>query len=167
MPRGAPEGADPTEIFPFPVGKTPKDERQYFEMLTWFVFGAGLNWRVMRAKWPAFERAFAGFDIDKVAKYGERDIDRLLGDAGIIRNGKKIVGTVANAGELQAIAREHGSTTKWLRSYRDDGEALQKDVRKRFHHIGETTARMFLTCVGAIDYGTWVPTERQRNGTVR
>jgi DNA-3-methyladenine glycosylase I len=164
MPRSGPEGLPVTEIFPFTIGATPAGDREYFEMLTWFVFGAGLNWRVMRSKWPAFAKAFKNFETAKVAKFGEADIDRLLSDAGIVRNGKKIVGTIANAREVQAIAKEHGGMTAWLRSYRGDGDALIKAVRTRFHHMGETTSRMFLTAVGAIEYQTWKPTARQRAG---
>ena len=164
MPRSGPEGVSPTEIFPFAIGETPTDERAYFEILTWFVFGAGLNWRVMRSKWPNFTKAFKKFDVAKVAKFGEADIDRLLADASIVRNGKKIVGTIANAREIRAIAKEHSGMTAWLRGYRGDGDELIKAVKKRFHHIGETTSRMFLTAVGAIEYQTWKPTARQRSG---
>jgi DNA-3-methyladenine glycosylase I len=164
MPRTAPPDAHPTEIFPFEVGKTPIDDRMYFEMLTWFVFGAGLNWRVMRAKWPNFQKAFANFNIAKVAKFGESDIDRLLADAGIVRNGKKIVGTVENAREMLAIKKKAGGMTPWLRAYRADSDEMIKDTKKRFHHMGDTTSRMFLTCVGAIEYETWEPTARQRAG---
>ncbi len=164
MPYRAPEGHDPTEIFPFPVGRTPRDERGYFEILTWFVFGAGLNWRVMRAKWPRFTEVFRNFDPAAVAGYTDRDVDRLLADPGIVRNGKKVVGTIENAGTIRQIAHEHDGMTAWIRSYRDDVDALVKDVKKRFRHMGDTTARMFLTCVGAIEYGTWQPTERQRMG---
>jgi DNA-3-methyladenine glycosylase I len=163
MPRNGPEGVDPTEIFPFPVGETPPDDRAYFEMLSWFVFGAGLNWRVLRSKWPNFLRAFDNFDIDRVAAYGEADIDRLLGDAGIIRNGKKVVGTVENARTMREIAAD-GGMTAWLRSFGADGDALIRGVKKRFHHMGDVTSRMFLTTAGAIEYRTWVPTERQQRG---
>jgi 3-methyladenine DNA glycosylase Tag len=164
MPRRGPEGVHATEIFPFPIGETPPDQRAYFEIQTWFVFGAGLNWRIMRSKWPAFTKAFRNFDIARVAKFGDADIDRLLSDAGIIRNGKKVVATIANAREMQAIAAEHAGTTPWLRGYRGDGPALIKAVRTRFHHLGETTTRMFLTAVGAIEYQSWEPTARQRAG---
>ena len=100
MPRGGPQGVDPREIFPFEFGKTPPDDRAYLEVLSWFVFGAGLNWRVLKSKWPNFLQAFATFDVATVAAYGERDIDRLLADASIIRNGKKIVGTIDNARQI-------------------------------------------------------------------
>ena len=164
MPRSAPPHADPTEIFPFAVGATPADDRMYFEMLTWFVFGAGLNWRVMRSKWPNFKTAFAKFNFAKVAKYTDDDIDRLLADAGIVRHGKKIVATIENAREVRAIAKEHGGMTPWLRSYRGDTDALIAATKSRFHHIGDTTSRMFLTCVGCLEYETWKATARQRSG---
>jgi DNA-3-methyladenine glycosylase I len=161
MPRTRQPAADPTEIFPFPVGETPPDDRAYFEMLTWFVFGAGLNWRVMRAKWPAFQKAFRKFNINTVARFGDDDVDRLIADAAIVRNGKKIVGTIANARELQAIAKEHGGMTPWIRGYRSDVATLIRDTKKRFHHIGDTTSRLFLSCAGALEYPTWDPTPRQ------
>lgn len=162
MPRRGPQDVDPTAIFPFKFGDTPADNRAYLEVLSWFVFGAGLNWRIMRTKWPDFLRAFEDFDPEKVAAYGERDIDRLLADERIIRNGKKVVGTVANAREIQAIVSESGGVTAWLRRYGADVESLVRAVKKRFSHMGDVTSRMFLSAVGAIDYGTWEPTERQR-----
>jgi len=163
MPRGGPEGVSPEEIFPFPVGKTPPDDRAYFEMLTWFVFGAGLNWRVLRSKWPNFHSAFDAFDIERVARYTPKKVKRLMDDAGIIRNEKKVLGTIENAREMRGIAAAGGMTT-WLRGYRGDAHALIGDTKKRFHHIGDVTARMFLTCAGAIEYSTWEPTARQRAG---
>lgn len=162
-PRSGPQ-ADPTEIFPFPVGKTPPDDRAYFEMMSWFVFGSGLNWKVLRAKWDNFLAAFDNFEPKKVARYDDADVDRLLSDTGLIRNGKKIVGTIANAAEVLAVAKEHGGMTPYLRRHRADAPALIKDVRKHFAFMGETTARIFLTCAGAVEYQTWEPTARQRAG---
>ena len=164
MPRGSPD-ADPREIFPFVFGQAPADDRAGLEMLSWFVFGAGLNWRVMKAKWPAFLRAFNNFEPKAVAGFGEADIDRLLDNAEIIRNGKKISGTIENARETVAIATGHGSMTAWLRSYGNDTPALISEVERRFHHIGKTTSRMFLSAADVIDYPTWAPTIRQRRGT--
>ena len=164
MPRSGPQGVDPTEIFPFTYGDTPHDERAYLEVLSWFVFGAGLNWRVLKSKWPQFLEAFTGFDVALVSAYGEHDIDRLLANSGIIRNGKKIVGTIENARQIQAIAGEHGTVTRWIRSYGTDVDGLIKAVKKRFSHMGDVTSRMFLGAVGAIEYSTWQPTARQREG---
>src|SRR4051812_32171392 len=72
VPRSAPH-ANPAEIFPFEAGAVPADDRAYFEMLSWFVFGAGLNFRLLRAKWPHFLEAFENFDVPTVADYGEPD----------------------------------------------------------------------------------------------
>jgi DNA-3-methyladenine glycosylase I len=163
MPRSGPQGVSPEEIFPFPVRETPPDDRAYFEMLTWFVFGAGLNWRLLRSKWPAFGQAFDGFDYEKVARYTPKKVERLMSNAGIVRNEKKVLGAIENAREMRTIAAD-GGMTRWLRSYRGDTDMLLHDVKKRFHHIGDVTARMFLTTVGAIEYRTWEPTPRQRAG---
>jgi 3-methyladenine DNA glycosylase Tag len=163
MPRSGPEGVDPREIFPFEFGVTPEDERAYLEMLSWFVFGAGPNWRVLKSKWPNFRKAFADFDPKKVAKFNEADVDRLLADTGIIRNGKKITGTVENARTLIEIGA-NGGMTAWLLSYGVDADALIKDTKKRFRHMGDVTTRMFLSAAGAIEYPTWQATEGQRGG---
>ncbi len=163
-PRSRPPNASPTEIFPFPIGTTPTSDRAYFEMLTWFVFAAGLNWKILRAKWPNFDKAFRKFNYTAVAKFNDDDVDRLLANAGIIRHGKKVTSAIENAREVQAIVKEYGSMTAWVRSYRSDAPLLIKDTKKRFHHIGPTTARLFLTCAGAIEYQTWVATARQRGG---
>ena len=164
MPRSGPQGVDPTEIFPFKFGETPADDRAYFTVLSWFVFGSGLNWRVLKMKWPAFLEAFAGFDVAAVAAYGEHDVDRLLADSGIIRNGRKIVGTIGNARQLREIAAESGDVTSWLRGFGADVDGLTRAVKKRFSHMGDVTARMFLSAVGAIEYSSWEPTDRQREG---
>ena len=164
MPRSGPQGVDPTEIFPFKFGETPADDRAYFTVLSWFVFGSGLNWRVLKMKWPAFLEAFDGFDPAIVAAYSERDIDRLLSDSGIIRNGRKIVGTIENARQLRAIAAESGDVTSWLRGFGTDVDGLIRAVKKRFSHMGDVTTRMFLSAAGAIEYDSWKPTTRQREG---
>jgi len=164
MPRSGPQGVDPTEIFPFTFGDTPTDDRAYFTVMSWFVFGSGLNWRVLKMKWPHVVDAFANFDVAAVAAYGERDIDRLLANADIIRNGRKIVGTIENARQIQGIATEHGDMTRWLRGYGDDVDAMIRAVKKRFSHMGDVTARMFLSAVDAIEYSTWASTARQREG---
>ena len=164
MARSAPPDASPTEIFPFPIGDTPSDDRAYYEMMTWFVFGAGLNWRVLRSKWPNFHKAFKSFNPTAVARFNDDDIDRLLADTGIIRHGRKITSAIENAREMKTIAKEHGGMTPWIRGYGADAASLIKDTKKRFHHLGDTTARLFLTCAGALEYQTWKPTERQKKG---
>jgi 3-methyladenine DNA glycosylase Tag len=72
-----------------PPREKPADDNSYFEKLTQAVFQTGFSWKVVRNKWPNFQKAFEGFDIDTIAAYDERDVDRLLADEGIIRNGRK------------------------------------------------------------------------------
>src|SRR2546429_7465331 len=73
------------------------DERGLFERMSLEAFQSGLSWRTILAKREAFRDAFAGFDPDAVAGFGERDVARLLADAGIVRNRAKIQATLANA----------------------------------------------------------------------
>src|SRR6266700_2699798 len=88
--------------------KPPKDDAEYFERLTKSVFTAGLNWTVVENKWPVFQKAFAQFSLPKVAKFNEKDVKTLMGNAGIVRNEKKIRATIHNAGELRAGELESG-----------------------------------------------------------
>ena len=89
--------------------KRPTRDKQYFENLTRCVFQGGLNWTMLANKWPNFKAAFDDFDIDKVAAYGLEEQERLLNDAGIIRNRQKIMSTISNAEEFKRIALESGS----------------------------------------------------------
>jgi DNA-3-methyladenine glycosylase I len=75
----------------------PLDDSAYFENLTHCIFQAGLNWKMIANKWPGFTEAFAGFDIEKVAGFGDEDVERLMGDTGIVRNRRKILATIENA----------------------------------------------------------------------
>lgn len=75
---------------------------------------AGLSWLTILKKKEAFRRAFDGFEIDRVASYGEPDIARLMADAGIIRNSRKIEAVIENARRLQRIRQEAGSFEAWL-----------------------------------------------------
>src|SRR3954452_21031328 len=74
--------------------------------MTLEAFQSGLSWRTILAKRDAFRRAFAGFDPDVVARFGDADVDRLLGDAGIVRNRAKILAAVANAKVVVDLSRE-------------------------------------------------------------
>jgi len=111
---------------------------------------AGLRWRTVAERWPNFQNAFAGFDIGKVAEFGEEDVKRLLGDERIIRNRRKILSTIQNAVEFKRIVEEAGSFQKWLDSMdkSDNYSAVVEEIRGRFRHAGETTARIFLYTVG-------------------
>src|SRR5713101_6163762 len=75
----------------------PKDDQGYFDLMSRAIFTAGLNWRMVEKKWPNFRKAFAGFSPRKVANLSERDVKSLMGNAGIVRNEKKIRATIENA----------------------------------------------------------------------
>lgn len=134
--------------YEIPPRERPEDDNGYFEQLTKAVFRAGFSWKVIRDMWPNFQRAFDGFDIEKVARYDARDVDRLLSDGGIVRNGRKIEATIHNANVMQQLIAEHGSFFNYLRSLdRLDYPARRKDLRRRFKHLGPTGIFVFLHCV--------------------
>jgi DNA-3-methyladenine glycosylase I len=128
--------------------KPPKNDNEYFERMTRTVFTAGLNWRVIESKWPNFQKAFAGFEIPKVARFTDKDTKRLMADEGIVRNEKKILATVHNAGEFLKLGKEHGSFQKYLDTFGKDEERMLEAVTERFRHVGPSTARIFLWSSG-------------------
>ncbi len=127
----------------------PKDDHGYFEKLTHTVFQTGFSWKVVRNKWPNFQAAFDGFDIDRVAAYDERDVERLLADEGIVRNGRKIQGTIDNASILQGLIAQHGSVHDYLRSLDNlSWKERRKTLSKTFKYFGPTGVYFFLRSVG-------------------
>ena len=126
----------------------PKDDDGYFESLTIHLFSAGLNWKVVDNKREAFRKAFAKFSPTKVARFSEKDVANLMNDAGIVRNEKKIRSIIYNAAQFQEIAREYGSFKDYLGHFQKREKELLNDLQDRFHHVGASTARMFLWSVG-------------------
>ena len=128
----------------------PPGDSAYFENLTRCIFQAGLSWRTITNKWPSFEEAFEGFDVDKVASYGEEDVERLMGDEGIVRNRRKIMATIHNAKEFERISEEHGSFQEWLDGLdkSQNYAAVEKQQSSRMKHVGKSTAHIFLYTVG-------------------
>ena len=126
----------------------PDGDDGYFEELTKAIFRAGFSWRVVREKWPAFQRAFNGFNLEAVASYGQENIDRLFNDASIVRNRRKILGAIDNAARMLELVEEHGSFYRYLRSL--DGLDYYKRVAAlagQFVGLGRTGAFVFLHCV--------------------
>jgi len=126
----------------------PENDSGYFEQLTKAVFQSGFSWAVIRDKWPNFVRAFDGFSVDSVAGYSDGDLERLLNDPGIVRNGRKVVATIENARIFQRLASNHGSFYDYLRSL--DGLSYAKKRRtltKQFRNLGPTGVFVFLWCV--------------------
>src|SRR5215217_3612535 len=93
-----------------------KDDNLLFERLILEINQAGLSWITILKKADNFRKAYHGFDIAKVARYGEKDITRLVDDAGIIRNRLKINAAIVNAQRIQQLQTECGSFGNWLDS---------------------------------------------------
>ena len=124
-------------------------DRALFERLVLEINQAGLSWLTMLKKRAAFRAAFDGFEIERVAGYGEAERARLLGDAGIIRNRRKIDAVIENARRLVALRAESGSFAAWIAAHhpRSKAEWLAL-VRARFVFMGGEVVGEFLMSVG-------------------
>ena len=131
-----------------PPRVTPEHDSGYLEELTKAIFRAGFSWRVVRQKWDNFRRAFDGFELIKVVSFGTKDITRLFNDTSIIRNRRKILGTVENARTMLELSDEHGSFKNYLKSLdRLDYYQRVKVLTSQFRGLGRTGAFVFLHCV--------------------
>jgi len=144
--------------YEIPPRAVPENDAGYFEKITQAVFQAGFSWQVIRNKWPGFQRAFANFDIDAVAAFTAEDVERLLEDKGIVRNGRKIEATISNAHICQELVGEYGSFAAYLRSM--DGQPYakrEKTLCKQFKFMGPMGAYFFHWSVGedVPEYHEW------------
>ncbi|MBL8659994.1 MAG: DNA-3-methyladenine glycosylase I [Rhodospirillales bacterium] len=129
----------------FPVS----DETALFERLGLEIFQAGLSWLMVLNKREALNRAFAGFQVDEIARYGDDDVARLLADATIIRNKAKIRAIIANAGRFREIRAEAGSFAEWLAAHHPRREEdWVKLFRANFRFAGPEVVREFLMSIG-------------------
>ena len=120
-----------------------------FERLALEINQAGLSWLTVLKKRAAFARAFADYDIDKVARFGARDIKRLLNDASIIRNRLKIEAVIENARRLKAIRASHGSFARWLDTHHPRSKASWvKLFKETFRFTGGEIVGEFLMSLG-------------------
>lgn len=128
----------------------PKNDDAYFENMTHVIFQAGLSWKMIEQKWPNFKKAFDNFSIDKVARFDDDDIKRLMADSGIVRNSKKILATMHNAKQFQRIRKEFGSFQSYLDGLdKSKNYSLAiKELGKIFKRLGPSSARIFLYSVG-------------------
>jgi len=159
-----------------PVQIKPTKLADYLEVLSKAVFESGMNWQVVEQKWPGFREAFDGFDPPTIASYTPDDVDRLLADTRIIRNGRKILATIHNAQALLDAEKEFGSFARYLEVHRPFDSQLA-DMKKRFKHVGNFAVYYFLYVVGeevppheeyaAKLKGQAVPPARQRLGKQR
>jgi DNA-3-methyladenine glycosylase I len=120
-----------------------------FERLVLEINQAGLSWITILKKKANFTRAYDGFDIDTVAAYGPADIERLMADAGIIRNRRKIDAAIENARALAVIRTEHGSFKAWLDAHHPRGKAdWVKLFKTTFVFVGGEIVGEFLMSTG-------------------
>jgi DNA-3-methyladenine glycosylase I len=153
----------------FPVA----DDVRLFEKLCLEGFQAGLSWLTILRKRPAFRQAFAGFDPERLARFGPRQVERLLGDPGIVRHRGKIEAALHNAGRALALREEKGSLAAHLWSFEPparsrprqltwavlrtmaatpESAALSRDLRRRgWRFVGPTTAYAFMQAMGMVD----------------
>lgn len=126
-----------------------KDDNLLFERLILEINQAGLSWITILKKAENFRKAYHGFDIDKVAAYGEKDRARLLEDIGIIRNRLKVNAAIENAKRIQELRKEYGSFKEWL----DVNSKLSKEewiklFKKTFVFTGGEIVNEFLVSTG-------------------
>ena len=154
-------------------GRSVKDDQRLFEKICLEGFQAGLSWLTILKKRESFRKAFKDFDIDKVAKFTKKDVERLLKDAGIVRHRGKIESTISNAKKAQQLILEFGSLFNYVKQYRpseksrpkpvthaalmkltqtDESLALSKDLKKRgWSFVGPTTMYAFMQAMGLVN----------------
>jgi DNA-3-methyladenine glycosylase I len=149
-------------------GVPVRDERVLFELLNLEGAQAGLSWSTILRKREGYRQAFAGWDVEAIARFGERDVERLLGDAGIVRHRGKIESVIGNARatlELDVPLSELlwsfvGGETKvntWqttgeIPAQTDESKAMSKELKRRgFRFVGPTTCYAFMQSTGLVD----------------
>jgi DNA-3-methyladenine glycosylase I len=164
----------------FPVD----DDHRLFEKLCLEGFQSGLSWLTILRKREAFREAFAGFDVNVVAGFGDRDVERLLGNAGIVRHRGKIEATINNAGRAVELVETEGSlaafvwqfeptppidSTAWeIRATSLESNQLAKELKRRgWRFVGPTTVYAFMQAMGMVndhhpECDTWTEVEAAR-----
>jgi DNA-3-methyladenine glycosylase I len=145
-------------------GRPVDDDNLLFEKLCLEGFQSGLSWLTILRKRADFRRVFHGFDVARVAEMDERDVERLLQDATIVRHRRKIESTINNARKAVAVAAEHGSLGAFfwqfepptdapvLTSETPESRALAKELKRRgFTFVGPTTAYAFMQAMGIVN----------------
>ncbi|WP_417489137.1 DNA-3-methyladenine glycosylase I [Maricaulis sp.] len=144
--KGGAEALEALITPPMPLddlARIPDD--RWLSMMAKCLFQAGFHWKVIEAKWPGFETAFEGFNPARVSFYGDEEIDRLVSDTAIVRNGAKIMAVVENARFLVDLAAEHGSAAKFFADWpADDFIGLMDVLAKRGSRLGGATGQRAL-----------------------
>lgn len=125
------------------------DDNELFGRLILEINQAGLNWEIILKKEPAFRKAFDNYNVKKVAAYSEKERERLLNDAGIIRNRLKINAAIINAGRILELQKEHGSFDTWLeKNHPKTLDEWVKLFKKTFIFTGGEIVNEFLMSIG-------------------
>jgi DNA-3-methyladenine glycosylase I len=150
-------------------GKEVHDDHTLFEFLILESAQAGLSWITILRRREGYRKAFANFDVKKVAAFTDADVERLMQDAGIIRNRLKILTTISNAKLFIGIQKEFGSFDKYLYSFMPDGkpinnhsgltpastpisDTISKDMKKRgFKFFGTTICYAHMQATGMVN----------------
>ena len=154
-------------------GRPVADDRRLFEKICLEGFQSGLSWLTILRKRENFREAFDNFEVDRVAEYGEADVERLLGNAGIIRHRGKIASTINNARRARALAGEAGSLAAWFWSFEprpherpavidhptlvampktEISARISKELKKRgWSFVGPTTVYAFMQAMGLVN----------------
>ena len=150
-------------------GKEIHDDKLLFEFLVLESAQAGLSWITILRRRENYRKAFADFDVHKVAAFTDEDVERLLNDAGIIRNRLKILAAISNAKLFIEVQKEFGSFDKYLYSFMPDGkpiinfpdkavastpisDAISKDMKKRgFKFFGTTICYAHMQATGMVN----------------
>lgn len=151
--------------FEIPERKIPVNDAGYFEKITQAVFQSGFSWAVIRQKWPHFRQAFAQFDIGTVAAFGPTDLERLVEDKGIVRNGRKIQATIDNARICQALIQQHGALQAYVQSLAPlPYPTRERAISKQFKFMGPMGAYFFFWSVGeeVPAYDTWRASQQKQ-----
>jgi len=156
-------------------GRPLRDGDALFERVSLEAFQSGLSWLTILRKRENFRRAFHGFDPERVARYTEKDIERLMGDAGIVRNRAKIEATIANARAVEELdvdfgellwsfappARPRPADMSQVPAVTPESTAMAKELKRRgFRFVGPTTAYALMQATGMVDDHVatcWVP----------
>lgn len=126
---------------------SPRSLDDYLEVMSKSVFQTGMSWSVVENKWPGIRAALEGFNVGKVARYDEDDIERLVHDKRVIRNRRKLEAIVHNARKMIELDMEFGGFRNYLRS-RHDFDATVRSLRAQFKFLGDTGCYHFLYVVG-------------------
>lgn len=150
------------------------DDIRLFEKICLEGFQSGLSWRTILAKRDNFRKAFLGFDFNKLARFGARDVERLLQDEGIVRHRGKIEAVIHNAGRARDLVAEQGSLAAFFWRFEpaapgaDGAASLSRELKKRgWKFVGPTTVYAFMQAMGLVndhapDCVAWKKAAKQR-----